>query len=427
MSDLWVNIALVVLFILIGSFFAAAEMALVSLRDSQVERLSGRGRRGRVLVSLEARPNRFLAAVQVGVTLAGFISAGFGAAQIAPSLAPVLESWGLAESWASAIAFILVTVVIAYVSLVIGELVPKRIALQRTESTALLVAVPVDFLARITRPFIWLLSVSTNGIVRILGGNPQSSKEQITGEELRDIVAAHEELTAEERALIDDVFDAGDRELKEVMIPRTETAFLEASMSIGDAAREVASAPHSRYPVVRGSADNVVGVVHIREILHPAAAERGGRVGDLARQVIFFPGTKELIPALTEMRRQRQHLAIVVDEYGGTAGIVSLEDLVEELIGDIRDEYDEVRAEGPTDVDGLLNLEDFAEQTGVTLPDGPYETAAGFVVSRLGSLPDVGAFVDVDDHRLVVAELDGRRIARLRVTPLIVPPAALSE
>lgn len=421
------NIALVVLFILIGSFFAAAEMALVSLRDSQVERLSGRGRRGRVLVSLEAQPNRFLAAVQVGVTLAGFISAGFGAAQIAPSLAPVLESWGLAESWASAIAFILVTVVIAYVSLVIGELVPKRIALQRTESTALLVAVPVDFLARITRPFIWLLSVSTNGIVRILGGNPQSSKEQITGEELRDIVAAHEELTAEERALIDDVFDAGDRELKEVMIPRTETAFLEASMSIGDAAREVASAPHSRYPVIRGSADNVVGVVHIREILHPAAAERGGRVGDLARQVIFFPGTKELIPALTEMRRQRQHLAIVVDEYGGTAGIVSLEDLVEELIGDIRDEYDEVRAEGPTDVDGLLNLEDFAEQTGVTLPDGPYETAAGFVVSRLGSLPDVGAFVDVDDHRLVVAELDGRRIARLRVTPLIVPPAALSE
>ncbi|MBM3689316.1 MAG: HlyC/CorC family transporter [Actinobacteria bacterium] len=427
MSDLWVSIALVVLFILIGSFFAAAEIALVSLRESQVERLAGRGRRGRVLVSLEAQPNRFLAAVQVGVTLAGFISAGFGAAQIAPSLAPMLESWGLAESWASAVAFILVTVVIAYASLVIGELVPKRIALQRTESTALLVAVPVDFLARITRPFIWLLSVSTNGIVRILGGNPQTSKEQITGEELRDIVAAHEELTAEERALIDDVFDAGDRELKEVMIPRTETAFLEASMSIGDAAREVASAPHSRYPVIRGSADNVVGVVHIREILHPAAAERGGRVGDLARQVIFFPGTKELIPALTEMRRQRQHLAIIVDEYGGTAGIVSLEDLVEELIGDIRDEYDEVRVERPTDVDGLLNLEDFAEQTGVTLPDGPYETAAGFVVSRLGSLPDVGAFVDVDDHRLVIAELDGRRIARLRVTPLIVPPAALPE
>ena len=421
------NIFLVILFILIGSFFAAAEMALVSLRESQVERLSVRGRRGRVLMALEAQPNRFLAAVQVGVTLAGFISAGFGASQIAPSLAPILESWGLSEAWASALAFILVTVVIAYVSLVIGELVPKRIALQRSESTALLVAVPVDVLARVTRPFIWLLSVSTNALVRILGGNPQGRKEQITGEELRDIVAAHEELTAEERALIDDVFDAGDRELKEVMIPRTETAFLDASMTIADAAQEVASAPHSRYPVMRGSADNVVGVVHIREILHPGAAESGRTVGDLARQVVFFPGTKEVIPALTEMRRQRQHLAIVVDEYGGTAGIVSLEDLVEELIGDIRDEYDEVRVEGPTDVDGLLNLEDFADKTGVTLPEGPYETAAGFVVSRLGALPEIDAYVDVDGHRLSVSEMDGRRIARLRVTPLLVPPAPLPE
>jgi len=422
-----VNIVLVILFILIGSFFAAAEMALVSLRESQVERLSVRGRRGRVLMALEAQPNRFLAAVQVGVTLAGFISAGFGASQIAPSLAPVLESWGLSEAWASALAFILVTVVIAYVSLVIGELVPKRIALQRSESTALLVAVPVDVLARVTRPFIWLLSVSTNALVRILGGNPQGGKEQITGEELRDIVAAHEELTAEERALIDDVFDAGDRELKEVMVPRTETAFLDASMTIADAAQAVASAPHSRYPVIRGSADNVVGVIHIREILHPGAAERGDRVGDLARQVIFFPGTKEVIPALTEMRRQRQHLAIVVDEYGGTAGIVSLEDLVEELIGDIRDEYDEVRVEGPTDVDGLLNLEDFSDKTGVTLPEGPYETAAGFVVSRLGSLPEIGASVDVDGHRLSVSEMDGRRISRLRVTPLLSPPTPLPE
>ena len=421
------NIFLVILFILIGSFFAAAEMALVSLRESQVERLSVRGRRGRVLMALEAQPNRFLAAVQVGVTLAGFISAGFGASQIAPSLAPILESWGLSEAWASALAFILVTVVIAYVSLVIGELVPKRIALQRSESTALLVAVPVDVLARVTRPFIWLLSVSTNALVRILGGNPQGGKEQITGEELRDIVAAHEELTAEERALIDDVFDAGDRELKEVMIPRTETAFLDASMTIADAAQEVASAPHSRYPVTRGSADNVVGVIHIREILHPGAAESGRTVGDLARQVVFFPGTKEVIPALTEMRRQRQHLAIVVDEYGGTAGIVSLEDLVEELIGDIRDEYDEVRVEGPTDVDGLLNLEDFADKTGVTLPEGPYETAAGFVVSRLGALPEIDAYVDVDGHRLSVSEMDGRRIARLRVTPLLAPPAPLPE
>ncbi len=416
MSDLWVNIALVLVFILIGSFFAAAEIALVSLRESQVERLSERGRRGRTLASLVRDPNRFLAAVQVGVTLAGFISAGFGASQIAPALSPVLESWGLSEGWASALAFIVVTIVIAYISLVVGELVPKRIALQRAESTALILAGPVDLLARVTRPFIWLLSVSTNALVRLLGGDPTTGKEQITGEELRDIVAATEELTAEERALIDDVFDAGDRELREVMLPRTEVAFLDASTPVREAALEVSDAPHSRYPVIRGSADDVVGVVHIRDLL-TREADRS-RVGDLARETAFFPGTKQVIPALTEMRRLRQHLAIVVDEYGGTAGIVTLEDLVEELVGDIRDEYDTELGGSRTDVDGLLNLEDFADETGVTLPEGPYETVAGFVVSELGALPTIGATVEVAGHVLTVTELDGRRVARIEVAPL---------
>lgn len=423
MSQIWINIALVLFFILLGSFFAAAEIALVSLRESQVERLSQRGRRGRTLASLVRDPNRFLAAVQVGVTLAGFISAGFGAAQIAPALAPVLESWGLSAGWASALAFIGVTIVIAYISLVIGELVPKRIALQRAESTALVLAGPVELLARITRPFIWLLSISTNALVRLLGGNPHSGKEQISGEELRDIVAATEELTAEERALIDDVFDAGDRELREVMLPRTEVAFLDASTPVQKAILEVSDAPHSRYPVIRGSADDVVGVVHIRDLLTPDADRGTRRVGDLARDTAFFPGTKHVIPALTEMRRLRQHLAIVVDEYGGTAGIVTLEDLVEELVGDIRDEYD-TEASGPrADVDGLLNLEDFVDETGVELPDGPYETVAGFVVSQLGELPTLGAVVEVDGHRLTVTELDGRRVARISVTPTSDGPA----
>jgi len=426
-SGLWVNIALVLLFILLGSFFAAAEIALVSLRESQVERLSQRGRRGRTLATLVRDPNRFLAAVQVGVTLAGFISAGFGASQIAPAIAPVLESWGLSEGWASAISFIGVTIVIAYISLVIGELVPKRIALQRAESTALILPGPVELLARITRPFIWLLSVSTNALVRLLGGNPHSGKEQITGEELRDIVAATEELTAEERALIDDVFDAGDRELREVMLPRTEVAFLDASTPVREAIVEVSDAPHSRYPVIRGSADDVVGVVHIRDLLMPDADRSTRRVGDLARETAFFPGTKHVIPALTEMRRLRQHLAIVVDEYGGTAGIVTLEDLVEELVGDIRDEYD-TESSGPrADVDGLLNLEDFADETGVELPDGPYETVAGFVVSQLGELPTVGATVEVGGHLLTVTELDGRRVARIAVAPVLDGPGPLGE
>ena len=427
MSGLWWSVGLVLLITLVGAVFVAAEIALVSLRDSQIERLSGEGRRGRWIASLTAQPNRYLAAVQVGVTLMAVVSAAFGEARITPYLEPVFEDWGMSPTVADIVAFFVVALAIAYVTIVIGELVPKRLGLQRPESTALALSGPLELVARVLRPFIWLLSVSTNAIVRLLGGDPKAGKEQITGEELRDIVAAHEDLTEEERALIDDVFDAGDRELKEVMIPRTETAFLEASMSISDAAQAVAGAAHSRYPVIRDSADDVIGVIHIREILTPAVAERATRVGQLARPAAFFPGTKQVIPALTEMRRLRQHLAIVVDEYGGTAGIVTLEDLVEELVGDIRDEYDEVRQGPRTDVDGLLNLEDFADETGVELPDGPYETAAGFLISRLGQVPTVGASVEVDGHRLTVTEMDGRRVARLRVTPLPAGPGGSAE
>jgi len=426
--DLLRSFLIVLIFILIGGFFASAELALVSLREGQVQRLSTRGRRGRRLAIVAANPNRFLAAGQVGVTLAGFISAGFGGAEIAPMIAPYLVDWGMSEAWAGTVSFIAVTVVIAYLSLVLGELVPKRLALQRVESVALASAGTIDVIAKIFRPFIALLSVSTNAIMRVFGGDPHAAKEQISGEELRDLVAAHEDLSVEERELIDDVFAAGDRELREVMIPRTEVEFLDASMPIFKAVKAVADQPHSRYPVIRDSMDDIVGFVHVRDILAPDLAERSIRVGEMVRPMTAFPGTKGVLSTLTEMRRLRQHLAIVEDEYGGTAGIVTLEDLVEELIGDIKDEYDLVqrpeaaRSFGVTTVDGLLNIEDFADETGIELPEGPYETVAGFVVARLGEVPGVGDEVIVDAHRFEVTELDGRRIARVRVTP--VPVAA---
>jgi putative hemolysin len=333
------------------------------------------------------------------------------------------------------VSFIAVTVVIAYLSLVLGELVPKRLALQRVESVALASAGTIDVIAKIFRPFIALLSVSTNAIMRVFGGDPHAAKEQISGEELRDLVAAHEDLSVEERELIDDVFAAGDRELREVMIPRTEVEFLDASMPIFKAVKAVADQPHSRYPVIRDSMDDIVGFVHVRDILAPDLAERSIRVGEMVRPMTAFPGTKGVLSTLTEMRRLRQHLAIVEDEYGGTAGIVTLEDLVEELIGDIKDEYDLVqrpeaaRSFGVTTVDGLLNIEDFADETGIELPEGPYETVAGFVVSRLGEVPGVGDEVIVDAHRFEVTELDGRRIARVRVTPVpvAVPNDGLAE
>ncbi len=421
MNELWVNVLVVLLFTVLGGFFAAAEIALVSIRESQAQRLSENGRRGRALKKLVDDPNRFLATVQVGVTLAGFISAGFGAAQIAPLLATPLVNAGLNEGAANTISFIGVTIVIAYISLVLGELVPKRIALQRVERTALFVAGPINFTARVTRPFIVALSISTDAIVRLLGIDPKAAKEQMSGEELRDLVAAHEELSVEEREMIDDIFAAGGRELREVMMPRTEVAFLDASMPIKAAVAMVIDQPHSRYPVIRGSADEIVGFVHIRDILDPAHAEHDMRLGQIARHVQTFPGSKAVLASLNEMRRLRAHMAMVLDEYGGTAGLVTMEDLVEELIGDIKDEYDpetpvfDNKVPGEVTVDGLLNRDDFTDETGIELPEGPFETVAGFIVAELGRLPEIGDIVLMDNHEFHIRELDGRRVSRVWV------------
>ncbi|WP_222269201.1 hemolysin family protein [Modestobacter marinus] len=426
MSDVWLNIIMVVAFVMVGGAFSGAEIALVSLRESQVRSLADSGRRGQALNKLLADPNRFLAAVQVGVTLAGFFSAAFGASTLSRPLADwAAVQFGLSRGLAGTLALVAVTIAISYLSLVVGELTPKRLALQRAEGFSLVVAAPLNAIAKLFRPVIWLLSKSTDLLVRLLGGDPKLSGESISQEELRDLVAAHESLSSDERRLIDEVFRAGDREVREVMTPRTEVHFLEASMTASRAAKQVADSNWSRYPVVGRNEDDVVGFVHVRDLFLPGhPAGRAATVGDLAREVKRLPGTAKVLTALSEMRRENRHFAIVVDEYGGTDGIVTLEDLIEEVIGDIYDEYDAAVAaesgepsDGPHEVDGLLNLDDFSEATGLELPEGPYETAAGFVLAELGRLPVVGDSVAVQGRRLTVLELDGRRIARISVSP----------
>ncbi len=428
MSGTLANVGLVVLFVLIGGVFAAAEISLVSLRDSQARALASQGKRGRIVAELNQDPNRFLAAVQVGVTLAGFLSAAFGGATLSKDLAPVLEGWGLGPGAADALALVLVTIAISYLSLVLGELAPKRLGLQRAEGFALALGPMIDRISRFSRPVIWLLSVSTNGVVRLLGGDPSAQREQMSEEELRELVGAHEMLGEEERRIVEDVFEAGDRQIREVMIPRTEVDFLDASMPVYKAAREALGQPHSRYPVIRGSADDVIGFVHVRDLLDPDMSGRGVRLGELARQALVLPFTRPILAALADMRREGSHLAIVADEYGGTAGIVTMEDLVEELVGDIRDEYDVEEAEtlhirgGDVEVDGLINLDDFEDETGIELPDGPYETVGGYIMARLRRLPEEGDVVDYEGRRLVVREVENRRVGRVLVTNVPPPP-----
>lgn len=427
MTQVLLSIGLVAVFILTGALFAATEMALVSLREGQVRAFSERGGRAGRVAKLSQSPNRFLATVQIGVTLAGFMSAAFGEATLAGRLQRIFDERGVPSTLADVLATIVITLIISYFAIVFGELVPKRVALQRVEGVAIVLGPGLDRVAAALRPFIWLLSKSTDVIVRLLGIDPGAKRDAITEEELRDMVAAHESLSPEERTLIAEVFTAGKRQIREVMVPRTEVDFLDASLPLGEAVEIVAASPRSRFPVERGSHDSIVGFVHVRDILsrsvhRPAVAT----VGQLARTVTMLPDSRTVLDAMSDLRRSDQHIAVVVDEYGGTAGIVTLEDLIEELVGDIQDEYDATRSSatqlsgGDVEVDGLLNLDEFDEATGRALPDGPYETAAGYILRTLGRLPALGDAVPAPGCRLTVTELDGRRIARIRVSP---PPA----
>jgi putative hemolysin len=409
--------------------FSGTELALVSLRASQLIEIERTGLRGSRVAAVARNPNRFLAAAQIGVTVAGFLSAAFGASTLVPAVAPVLVRLGLGASAAAGIALVGLTLVIAYISLVLGELVPKRIALQRSVGVAMNVAPPLDVFATVMTPVIWLLSVSTNGVVRLLGLDPSQGREAISERELRDLVRTHPGLLDDERRLIDDVFEAGDRSLAEVMKPRGEVAFLHADADVVEASALVRTLPYSRYPVTGDDFDDVVGFVHVRDLLGAVAevgAGGGSRtVGSVVRPITSLPGTNALLPTLSAMRRTRSHIVVVIDEYGGTDGIVTLEDLLEELVGDIVDEYD-VPAEAPGhdgDLDARLTLEEFAERTGIQLADGPYETVAGYVLARLGRMGQVGDRVEVlgpDEQPrpgvgLEVAEVDGRRVAAVRL------------
>ncbi|MDR0344446.1 MAG: hemolysin family protein [Nocardiopsaceae bacterium] len=423
MNQVGWDIVVVLAILLVGGFFAGAEMALVSLREGQVRRLSQRGKRGRRAAKLAQDPNRFLSAVQIGVTAATLLVGAFGEATLAGSMKRTLVSGGLAADLASVLSLITVTGVISFFSLVISELAPKRLALQRPERVALIAAPTLDRISVLARPLVWVLSRSTNLVVRLLGGDPRVSRGMMTEEELHDLVAGHQALSADERHIVSEVFNAGKRQIREVLVPRTEVDFLDAGMPLSRAVKIAADAPYSRFPVYQESHDNVIGFVHVRDLLDPGLAASSQPLREVARPVKLLPTSKTVLAALSEMRRDRSHLAIVVDEYGGTAGIVTLEDLVEELIGEIQDEYDveEVSPKrllgGELEVDGLLNLDEFAEQTGLILPEGPYETVAGYVLAALGQIPAVGDSVEAGERRLTVTELDGRRIARLRVGP----------
>lgn len=424
-SHTLVNFLLVLFFVLLGGVFSGTEMALVSLRESQVRRMEKTGKRGARIAALAGNPNRFLSSAQIGVTLSGFFSAAYGASTIAPDVEPLLAGLGLGRA-AESVSFIGVTLLVAYLSLVLGELVPKRLALQSAVGFTKIMGPPLSAFSQIMRPAVWLLSVSTNTVVRLFGGDPHAKREGVSSEELWDMVAQSDMLEEDSRSILTDVFGAGNRSLQEVMRPRTEVTFVDGSLTIAAARGMLRDLPYSRYPVIDRTPDDVLGFVHIRDLMPRDDRNDEGMVRDIIREILPLPGTNRVLPSLSRMRKLGQHIALVVDEYGGTDGIVTLEDLVEELVGEIYDEFDtgtdaEDRVSvgnGSVEVDGGLILQEFESATHLALPEGHYETVAGFIMDRLGRLARTGDKVEISGHVLTVTAMDRLRIARIRVTPV---------
>ncbi|SOC52582.1 hemolysin family protein [Ornithinimicrobium cerasi] len=419
------NIALVLVFVLVGGVFAATEMAIVSLRPSQVDDIERSGARGQRIAQLVRDPNRFLSAVQVGVTVAGFFSSAFGGATLSPYVSRWLESLGTDEALAGPVALVAMTLAIAYLSLVLGELVPKRLAMQRSKGFTRLLAPPLGVFATALRPVIWLLSVSTNAVVRLLGGDPEATDEKMSIEELRRVVEDNRDLRPYSRQILADVFRASERTLGDVLRPRPDVQFVRAEQTVEELEDFLRTSSHSRYPVLGETVDDVLGFVHVRDLLTIDDDLRAGvRVGDLVREITALPVTNAVLPTLKLLRDGQQHLALVVDEHGGTEGIVTIEDLVEELVGEIYDEYDTdpdpedslVREGGTARVSGGLIVEELEDALEVRLPHGGYETVAGLVLDRLGRVAEVGDEVEVPGVRLRVVAMEGMRIREIEVT-----------
>ena len=408
--------ALVAVLVAINAAFAGTELALVSLREGQLQRLAERSSTGAVLARLARQPNQFLATIQIGITLAGFLASAAAAVSLAQPLEEPLSFLGGA---AEAASVIIVTLVLAYFTLVFGELAPKRIAMQRAEKWGMVMARPLDLLSTLTKPIVWLLSRSTDIAVRLLGGDPNMQREVITEEELRDMVAIQETFSDQQRLIIDGAFEIAERRLDEVMVPRNDVEIIDAEATCAQALEILLESGHSRAPVAeKRNLDRTVGMVRLRNLIGRNEEPVTARM----REMPAFPDAARVLTALREFQTHRTQMAVVIGEHGQALGIVTVEDLVEELVGEIYDETDPDLASVGREADGTITLpgsfpvHDLVDLD-VELPGGDFTTVSGLVLDELGRFPMVGETLTIGEWRIEVRSIERHRIQQLAIRP----------
>ncbi len=413
MSGVWFELVLVLFLVLLNAAFAGSEVALISLREGQLKRLEQESGPGRLVARLARNPNQFLSTIQIGITLAGFLASAAAAVSLAK---PLIGPLGFLGGAAEAVAVVVVTLALTFVTLVAGELAPKRIALQQPEPWARRAARPLAWITASTRPAVWLLSRTTDLLVRVAGGDPSVQREEITEEEVRDLVATPGRFRPEQRTILEGAFELAERRLRDVLVPRRDVIAFPIGMPASQALDALVATTHSRAPVYRRDLDDVVGMVHLRDLI-----DESDTVEAHVRPAFALPESLTVLEGLRRLQAERQQLGLVLNEYGGIEGIITIEDLLEEVVGEIYDEFDpEVAAvqrqpDGSMLLAGSFPVHDLPD-LGVELPEGPYTTIAGLVLARLGHLPVPGETVQVDGWRLEVLEVQRRAITRLRLS-----------
>ncbi len=435
-ADPWsIILKVVLLFILtlLNAFFAMSEIAIISLNDAKIDKMAEDGhKKARQVKKLTENSSNFLSTIQIGVTLAGFLTSATAAQSFAVMLTNALAKTAVANvvplGLISGVSTVLITLITSYFSLVLGELAPKKIAMQKSEQVSFAVVPVLLFVSKVCKPFVKVLSVSTNAVVRLCGMDPNADEEEVTEEEIRMMVDVGQEkgvIEDVQKEMINNIFEFDDIDVADIMTHRTDMACVEIADSLQDIIQLSIDEGYSRIPVYAEDPDNVVGVVYIKDLLKyiGTSLPKSKGLKDVMREAYFVPESKRCGALFSEMTEKHIQMAIVVDEYGGTAGLVTLEDIVEAIVGNIQDEYDnedeEISKINETTftIDGITDLEEVEEQIGIKFPEDDYDTLGGFIISRLGFLPQDGEMntVEYENVRFTVLNVEERRIGRVKV------------